>query len=361
MLKKLDMHLPAGAACNKIGIDIKLYLLIFMFGLYIHKKNLFFILVAIGCFFCLYNPIYREKITQKIVKPATYIVKNLSFIVSKKELPTIDNELMSYSKESDQSQLLDNQEPQVLKTQQQKTKATYSMGLYTEYQNITPENILSIINLERNKSKMRSLGFDHELVISAQKKADDMLKKSYFSHTTPDGKDFTYFIDYAGYEFMRVSENLAQGDFYSSRDVVLAWMNSSNHKANIFDSSMTDTGIGISFGTYKGRQGYFIVQHFGRPRGACPLVDVSLEPEIKNLTERGKRLYEEIKKSQKQIDDILNNNPDAAKRETAQSIEKSVALKISEYNAVVDTLQELTIKYNIQVKSFNDCNINSRT
>jgi hypothetical protein len=230
------------------------------------------------------------------------------------------------------------------------------MPKYANYQNITKENILAIINEERNKNKLRSLRFDNELGLSAQKKAEDMLTKGYFSHHTPDGKDFTYFIDYGGYEFMRVSENLARGEFSTSRDVVLAWMNSPTHKANIFDGIMVDTGIAIVFGTYKGVDQYIIVQHFGRPRGACPLIDRSLEPDIKILTARGKTMYAEIQKIQKNIDAILNNNPDIKLRDSAKTMEKDLQLKINEYNAIVDTLQERTLEYNTQVKAFNACN-----
>ena len=234
-------------------------------------------------------------------------------------------------------------------------KSSFQMRSYGEYRSITRENILAIINEERNKAKYRSLAFDYELNLSAQKKAEEMLTKSYFSHETPDGKNFTYFIDYAGYEFLRASENLAQGDFSSSRDIVLAWMNSPTHKQNIFDDTMTDTGIGITFGMYKGREGYFIVQHFGRPRGACPLVERGLEAEIKIMNERGKGLYSEIKKLQGQVDAILNNNPGISERASAKKLELIMDTKIAEYNTVVDTLNELTKKYNDQVKLFNAC------
>ena len=230
------------------------------------------------------------------------------------------------------------------------------MGLYAQYNEINKENILAIINEERNKNKLRSLRFDYELGLSAQKKAEDMIERGYFSHKTTDGKDVTYFIDYGGYEYIRVSENLARGDFATSRDIVIAWMNSPLHKANIFDGIMTDTGIGIVLGSYQGVEQYMIVQHFGRPRGVCPMVDKTLEPEIKAINIQGKQLYANIKETQKQIDTILNNNPNTTDRETVKNLEKNLDTKINEYNSIVDNLQDLTTNYNNQVKAFNECN-----
>jgi uncharacterized protein YkwD len=313
----------------------------------LYKKIPLLILIIFGVFVYIYKPLVVRQLFSKVQSiyetlPAVLFGQRFNFI--EQELVPIDTE----------EKIIE--ESEVVNSKSTQPKKSYVMESYTQYREITKENILVIINEERNKNKLRSLRLDHELGLSAQKKADEMLEKGYFSHQTPDGKDFTYFIDYGGYEFIRVSENLARGDFVTSRDVVLAWMNSPTHKSNIFDGTMIDTGIGIVLGMYKGKEQYMVVQHFGRPRGACPLIDRSLEPDIKIMTAQGKVLYTEIRQTQEKIDTILSSDPSILERESAKTMEKELEVKISEYNAVVDTLQELTTKYNTQVKAFNDCN-----
>jgi uncharacterized protein YkwD len=227
---------------------------------------------------------------------------------------------------------------------------------YKSHEAVNTTNILAIINYERNISGIRSLSFDNELNISAQKKAEDMLGRRYFSHETPGKGDITYFIDYAGYDFIKVSENLAQGDFRTSGEVVTAWMNSSGHRQNILDTAVIDTGIGIVYGTYQGFETFFVVQHFGRPRGSCPIVDKRLEGEIKASTLTGKNLSTEIKDLQKQVDDILTSNPSSSDRQKAKELSVKVANLIETYNMLVDDITKNTNLYNTQVKAFNECN-----
>lgn len=316
---------------------------------YIYKKIPLLILVTAGIFVYVSKP----QIAHQLFSKARVIYETLPAVLLKQRLEFIDQELQPISS----TQKNTPQESQEVDIETGTgTKKSYTMPTYANHREITKENILAIINEERNKNKLRSLRFDHELGLSAQKKAEEMLSKAYFSHQTPDGKDFTYFINYGGYEFIRVSENLARGDFVTSRDVVLAWMNSPAHKANIFEGAMVDTGIGIVLGVYKGKEQYMIVQHFGRPRGACPDIDRSLEPDIKIMTAQGKVLYGEIKQTQANIDAILNNNPSVLQRESAKTMEKSLETKIAEYNNVVDRLQGFTVKYNNQVRAFNACN-----
>ena len=316
---------------------------------FLYKKIPLLILIGAGVFIYTTKPEMAHQLFSKVQN----IYEILPVVLFKQRLQLIEQELAPINNQN----ITDNKNKPTNKESTTNIKNnSYKMENYNEYKEVSRENILAIINQERIKNNLQTLRFDYRLGVSAQKKADEMLSKEYFSHQTPDGKDFTYFIDYGEYEFIRVSENLARGDFVTSRDVVLAWMNSPTHKANIFDGTMIDTGIGIVLGVYKGKEQYMLVQHFGRPRGACPLIERSLESDIKSMTTRGKVLHTEIKKTQLSIDAILNNNPSVLERESAKIMEKNLEIKNNEYNAVVDTLQELTVTYNTQAKAFNDCN-----
>lgn len=116
----------------------------------------------------------------------------------------------------------------------------------------------------RTQNNVDRLILNPKLEQAAQMKADDMASKSYFSHTTPDGKRFTYFLDQSDYQYKNAGENLAITSFDSS-DVMNAWMNSPTHKANIIKNSYKEFGIGVAQGMYEGRQTYFVAQYFGNP------------------------------------------------------------------------------------------------
>jgi uncharacterized protein YkwD len=117
----------------------------------------------------------------------------------------------------------------------------------------------TIVRLD-NKNRIIPLQIDDRLSFIAQTKANDMVNKNYFDHTTPDGHRFFYFLQQLGYGYQSAGENLAI-DYQNSQQVVDAWMNSPGHKANIINPAFTKTGIGIA---YRGNHAY-IVQLFAQP------------------------------------------------------------------------------------------------
>lgn len=102
------------------------------------------------------------------------------------------------------------------------------------------------------------------LVLAAQMKANDMAAKSYFAHTSPEGKSPWHWVKQAGYNFTYAGENLAV-NFSDSVDVERAWTNSPGHRANIVNGKYTEIGIATAEGFYNGRPTTFVVQFFGRP------------------------------------------------------------------------------------------------
>lgn len=96
---------------------------------------------------------------------------------------------------------------------------------------------------------------------AAQAKADDEVKRGYFSHVDPDGRDFTYWLDKAGYEFSYGGENLSKG-YATVSDAFDAFMNSPTHRDNILSVNYSQVGIGIAADA----QGhYYIVVMFAFP------------------------------------------------------------------------------------------------
>lgn len=64
-----------------------------------------------------------------------------------------------------------------------------------------------------------------------------------FSHTRPDGSDFSSILKAAGITYRSVGENIAYGQ-NSPEAVMKGWMNSEGHRANILNRDFTSIGVG---------------------------------------------------------------------------------------------------------------------
>jgi uncharacterized protein YkwD len=100
------------------------------------------------------------------------------------------------------------------------------------------------------------------LSTAAQKKADDMMAKHYFSHVSPSGIAPWHRFAESGYAYIYAGENLAM-DFYTPANLEDAWMASPTHRANILNGKYKDIGFGIVQGTYQGKPAIFVVEFFG--------------------------------------------------------------------------------------------------
>jgi len=110
---------------------------------------------------------------------------------------------------------------------------------------MTDSGLLDETNKQRQENGLSALTFNDELDQAAQAKAEDMAKRNYWSHNTPDGKEPWVFIDNAGYKYFKAAENLAYG-FDTSHNTVIGWMNSPSHRANILDSDLKEVGFGVA-------------------------------------------------------------------------------------------------------------------
>jgi len=139
---------------------------------------------------------------------------------------------------------------------------------------VIQSEIVLFTNAERVQNKVSALKESVLLDRSAQAKADDMAARGYFAHNSPDGKQPWSWITAAGYNYRYAGENLAVR-FIDSKDVVVAWMASPTHRANIVKPNYTEVGVGLAQGMYKGQPATFVVQHFGRPASRVLGAEVS--------------------------------------------------------------------------------------
>ncbi|MDQ7814674.1 MAG: CAP domain-containing protein [Patescibacteria group bacterium] len=129
---------------------------------------------------------------------------------------------------------------------------------------ITKPNIIELTNQARQAQGLLALKTNTRLASAAQAKAEDMLEKQYFAHTSPEGTTPWYWIKKAGYSYSISGENLAI--HYNSAEGALAgWLASASHRSNIMNTKFTETGVGITEGMFEGYPSVIVVQMFGRP------------------------------------------------------------------------------------------------
>jgi len=123
--------------------------------------------------------------------------------------------------------------------------------------NADEQKMVDLVNQERARVGLAPLQVDMTLVKLARMKAQDMIDKGYFSHTSPTyGSPFDM-MKAAGVQYRYAGENLAGAPTVESAHTNL--MNSSGHRANILNSNYTRVGIGIVSG---GPYGKMFVQMF---------------------------------------------------------------------------------------------------
>lgn len=96
-----------------------------------------------------------------------------------------------------------------------------------------------------NKDRTTPLVENSTLDLAAQIKADDMAYNNYFSHVSPSGLKFTFWLQVLGYKYKAAGENLAEG-FTDIKDMETSLMKSPEHKANIVNPIYQQMGVGIT-------------------------------------------------------------------------------------------------------------------
>lgn len=133
---------------------------------------------------------------------------------------------------------------------------------------VSINQLLASTNSERVGENLSALKLDTKLNASAQAKAEDMAKRNYWSHDTPDGEAPWIFVTAEGYQYQKLGENLAAG-FADAQSAVAGWMGSPGHRANILDPAFSEVGFGFAnnpdYTSAGGGPMTIIVAHYGKP------------------------------------------------------------------------------------------------
>ena len=129
---------------------------------------------------------------------------------------------------------------------------------------------LCLLNRERASRGLPRLRDNGRLARAAAKHSKDMVRRDFFSHSSPGGSSPAARIKDAGYlrgaRGWSVGENIAWGTGHlaSPQETVESWMNSAGHKANILHRAFKEIGIGVALGAPgQGSDGATYTTNFG--------------------------------------------------------------------------------------------------
>lgn len=116
---------------------------------------------------------------------------------------------------------------------------------------------IQLLNADRAKNGLPALKVNSSLTGLAERYAQDMINRGYFSHNNPEGQTPFDRMKAAGISYKYAGENLAINSSVDAAEA--AFMTSSGHRANILSSNFTEVGIGVK---YAPNGSVYVVQEF---------------------------------------------------------------------------------------------------
>lgn len=219
---------------------------------------------------------------------------------------------------------------------------------------LTKAGVLLWTNIQRDETESLPALFQNgKLDAIAMERLEDMFKKQYFDHISPEGLAASDIAEDIGYEFISIGENIALGNFKDDKALVQAWMDSPGHRANILNDGYTEIGIAVKKGIYEEHETWIGVQIFARPLSDCPQTDQNLKAEIERTQNQIAILENSASSLRREIE-----NMDPVSRKDIRTYNR----KIDEYNKVIKEInsliniqKNLISEYNDQVDLQNKC------
>jgi len=123
-------------------------------------------------------------------------------------------------------------------------------------QKVDPLEVERLTNEYRVSKGLSPLVHDERLCTAAQTKLDDMVKRDYYAHNTPDGKlPWTFFTG----SYYKLGENLSDAN-NTAVGTIKAWQVSPKHNDNLLESVYRQTCVKTH---YRGFQSELVVAWYG--------------------------------------------------------------------------------------------------
>jgi uncharacterized protein YkwD len=106
-------------------------------------------------------------------------------------------------------------------------------------------SFIRLMNEYRVQHGCAPLQWDERIAEVAQRHSEDMARRHYFHHNSPEGSSPFERLRSADVSFRRAAENIATGQFTGSQ-VLDDWLESPGHRRNIEECRYTHHGLGLS-------------------------------------------------------------------------------------------------------------------
>ncbi len=131
---------------------------------------------------------------------------------------------------------------------------------------LTKDGVIAQTNKARRENGDLPLLVENQMLnIIAEKRLKDMFENQYFSHYPPSGETYSELAVRFGYEYNRLAENIASGTYRNDEKIIAGWMQSPGHRANILSPYVSEIGVAVGKGSFKGHETWIGVQIFGHP------------------------------------------------------------------------------------------------
>lgn len=137
------------------------------------------------------------------------------------------------------------------------------------FADVTKADLINLLNKDRQRLGLNTLSENSNLDKAAFLKAQDMVKKGYFAHYSPDGVTPWFWFSQVGYKYNYAGENLAIG-FTDSKNVHSALLNSQSHRENLLNPNYKEVGMVVLQG-FGENESIVVVQLFANPVKNTPL------------------------------------------------------------------------------------------
>ncbi len=106
--------------------------------------------------------------------------------------------------------------------------------------------IVQLTNNFRQQNGLAPVKLNTKLTSAAQTQSQNMALQDFFGHIDKNGLAVDSRVSATGYDWSRVSENIAAG-YPTAAEVVDGWINSPAHRQNLLDAAVTEIGVGYYF------------------------------------------------------------------------------------------------------------------
>lgn len=138
-----------------------------------------------------------------------------------------------------------------IKPQSQETVNLQITSFDLSVDSASETEMFKLVNQERQAAGVGQLVWEENLVPVARAHAEDMWRRQYFSHISPDGADVGDRLQSANINYSLAGENLALAPTVATAHTGL--MNSPGHRENILEGKFRKMGIGVIDNGYYGK------------------------------------------------------------------------------------------------------------